>query len=69
MKTLSKRELDVVRLLTEGKTNRVISQELYISVHTVKAILEKVYEKLSVHSRVQVAVIYAKQKIFDEMNE
>ena len=65
MNRLTSREIDVVELLAEGKTNEQIAKQLYISIHTVKAILEKVYEKLAVHNRVQVAMIYAKEYLLN----
>ncbi len=58
MINLTEREVEVIKLLAEGKTNAQIGQILFISVHTVKSILEKLYVKTSCHSRVQV-VVYA----------
>lgn len=60
MKNLTKRELEVLSLLTKGLSNVEIAKELIISRHTVKAILEKVYDKLELHNRVLVAVYVAK---------
>ena len=60
MKKLTKREAEVLDLLIKGKTNKEIASSLYISTHTVKAILEKLYEKLNIHNRVQLAVYYLK---------
>lgn len=53
---LTGRETDVIKLLINGKTNFEISKELFISVHTVKSILEKIYEKTDCHNRVQIAI-------------
>ena len=50
------RETEVIKLLADGKTNSDIARKLYISVHTVKSILEKIYEKTNCHNRVQVVV-------------
>jgi DNA-binding NarL/FixJ family response regulator len=58
MQTLSNREFDVINLLIEGKTNSEIGKELFISTHTVKSVLEKIYEKFSIHNRVQLAIYY-----------
>jgi len=55
---ITKREEDVIKLLSEGKTNSEIGNELFISVHTVKTILEKIYEKIGCNNRVQ-TVVYA----------
>lgn len=48
---LTARELEVVRLAAEGKTNRQIAEELVLSDKTVKRHLENVFAKLGVSSR------------------
>ncbi|MGF1480416.1 MAG: response regulator [Cyanophyceae cyanobacterium] len=53
---LSKRELDVLRLVVEGKSNPEIAAELFLSISTVKTHLRSVMNKLSVDDRVQAAV-------------
>ncbi|MGA2416846.1 MAG: LuxR C-terminal-related transcriptional regulator [Candidatus Sulfotelmatobacter sp.] len=50
---LSKRELEVVRCLAEGLTNREIAERLALSQHTVKNYLFRVFDKLGVSSRVE----------------
>jgi two-component system, NarL family, nitrate/nitrite response regulator NarL len=50
---LSKRELEVVRCLAEGLTNREIAKRLELSQHTVKNHLFRVFEKLGVSSRIE----------------
>jgi len=55
---LSAREIDVVRCLTEGLTNREIAQRLKLTEHTVKNYLFRIFDKLGVSSRVEV-VLYA----------
>lgn len=57
---LSDRELEVLRLLVDHRTNLEIAQELFISVNTVKTHLKNVYGKLSVHGR-QEAVAEARE--------
>jgi DNA-binding NarL/FixJ family response regulator len=53
---LSERELDVLRLLIAGKTNREIARELILSVSTVKTHVEHLIAKLDVADRTQAAV-------------
>lgn len=48
---LSQRELDVLSLVSEGLSNAEIGQRLYISGHTVKTHLERIYSKLGVSGR------------------
>jgi LuxR family maltose regulon positive regulatory protein len=52
---LSKRELEVLRLTTEGLTNQEIAQALYVSINTVKTHLRNVYGKLGVANRREAA--------------
>jgi DNA-binding NarL/FixJ family response regulator len=49
--TLTKRELDIVRLVLEGKTNRDIATELNLSQHTVKNHLFRLFKKVGVSNR------------------
>jgi two-component system nitrate/nitrite response regulator NarL len=50
---LSKREMEVVRCLAEGMTNREIAERLGLSQHTIKNYLFRVFDKLGVSSRVE----------------
>jgi two-component system, NarL family, nitrate/nitrite response regulator NarL len=50
---LSKREMDVVRGLAEGLTNREIAERLKLSQHTIKNYLFRVYDKLGVSNRLE----------------
>jgi len=53
MKLLSKRELQVVRSLAEGLTNREIAEQLKLSPHTIKNYLFRIFDKLGVSSRIE----------------
>lgn len=53
---LTPRELDVVRALCEGATNRQIADQLHLSLSTVKGHLERITDKLKVSDRTQAAV-------------
>jgi DNA-binding NarL/FixJ family response regulator len=55
---LSAREIDVVRCVAEGLTNRQIAQRLKLTEHTVKNYLFRIFDKLELSSRVEV-VLYA----------
>ena len=53
---LTDRELEVLRLLAQGRTNREIARELLVSVGTVKAYVQRIIAKLEVSDRTQAAV-------------
>lgn len=53
---LTEREQEVLELLIEGASNQKISEQLYITVATVKAHLTSIFEKLNVSSRTQAIV-------------
>jgi DNA-binding NarL/FixJ family response regulator len=63
---LSPREKDVLKHLTDGKSNQQIALELGISAKTVEKYLYSLYEKLGVNSRVGAAVVQAKAMIDQE---
>lgn len=48
---LSEREIDVVKCLCRGDTNKEIAERLFISELTVKGHLKKIYQKMKVHNR------------------
>jgi DNA-binding NarL/FixJ family response regulator len=47
---LTRREIDVLRLLARGGTHCAIARQLCISVHTVSSHIKNAYRKLDVHS-------------------
>jgi two-component system, NarL family, response regulator LiaR len=53
---LSPRELDVLGLIAEGRSNKQIAEALSIGVATVKTHVEDILEKLSASDRTQAAV-------------
>ncbi|HVK40080.1 MAG TPA: LuxR C-terminal-related transcriptional regulator [Candidatus Kapabacteria bacterium] len=50
---LSEREVEVLKLISAGKSNSTIAQALFISVSTVKTHINNLYSKLGVESRTQ----------------
>ncbi|WP_449539236.1 EAL domain-containing protein [Ferdinandcohnia sp. Marseille-Q9671] len=56
---ISSREMDVFKLIVLGLSNKDISEELFISEHTVKNHITKILHKLNVTDRVQaIALVY-----------
>jgi DNA-binding NarL/FixJ family response regulator len=52
---MTKRERQVIGLIADGFTNKEIAQKLHLSTYTVKSHVHNILEKLSLHTRVQVA--------------
>jgi LuxR family maltose regulon positive regulatory protein len=50
---LSEREIDVLRLIAQGLTNKEIAAKLYLSLNTVKVHNRHIYAKLNASSRIQ----------------
>ncbi len=59
---LTKREEDIVSLVAKGYTNQEIAKKLYLSEHTVKNHLFRIFDKLNVSSRVEVALYSTKER-------
>ena len=60
---LTDRETEVLKLLVKGKSNTEIAKELIVSVHTAKAHVCSILQKLCVDDRVQAAVKAIKEGI------
>jgi DNA-binding NarL/FixJ family response regulator len=58
---LTARELEVLKLVARGMSNKDVADELYISENTVKNHVRNILEKLHLHSRME-AVMYAVRK-------
>ena len=58
---LTEREFEVLKHLVSGKSNTEIAQELIVSVHTAKAHVCSILQKMCVNDRVQAAVKAVKE--------
>ncbi|WP_168161464.1 helix-turn-helix transcriptional regulator [Oceanicola sp. S124] len=54
--TLTPRERQVLRLLADGRPNKVIARELSVSAHTVKLHIHRIMGKLGVSNRTEAAI-------------
>ncbi len=63
---LTEREQEVLKLLVKGKSNTEIASELIVSVHTAKAHVCSILQKLCVDDRVQAAVKAIKEGLVDD---
>jgi len=60
IEALTKRQLEVLRYLIEGKPNKIIAKNLNVSEHTVKAHLSAVFSVLGAHTRTEAVYKAAK---------
>ncbi|PPI02772.1 DNA-binding response regulator [Rathayibacter sp. AY1B7] len=65
LEALTEKELEVIRLLARGMSNREMAQELFVTESTVKARFVKVMEKLGVRDRVQILVSVIEHGLVD----
>ncbi|MBY6004031.1 response regulator transcription factor [Salipiger bermudensis] len=63
-KTLTKREMEVLKGLTEGKSNKEIARDLEITEPTIKLHVKTLYRKLDVNNRTQAAIVARDAGIF-----
>jgi two-component system response regulator DctR len=59
LSSLTEREVDVMQRVAAGKLNKVIAEELHVSVRTVEVHRARVYAKLGVRSAAEVATLLA----------
>ena len=59
---ISERELDIIRLIANGYSNKEIAAELFLSEGTVRNYLSSILDKLKLRDRTQVAVYYYQHK-------
>lgn len=60
---LSKRELEVLELMAQGLSNREISENLFVSLNTVKTHISRLFTKLNVKRRTQAIEMAKKSAI------
>ena len=59
---MTRREREVIELIGEGLSNKEIAQRLNIAAHTVKSHVRNVMEKLTLHTRLQIAAYSRRQE-------
>ena len=64
--TLSAQETEVLRLITLGRTNRQIAQELVVSLSSVKTYVQRIIKKLGVSDRTQASVRAVEMGVLSE---
>ena len=59
---INKRELEIIRLISRGYSNKEIASELYLGEGTVRNYLSSILDKLQLRDRTQVAIFYYQHK-------
>ncbi|MBN2878662.1 MAG: response regulator transcription factor [Clostridia bacterium] len=62
---LTERELEVYQLASKGLSNQEISEQLFVSVHTVKTHLQHIFTKLNINTKYQL-INFSKENEKDE---
>ena len=62
VEALTPSELRIVRLAAEGRTNREIAHELYVTLKTVEGHLSRAYTKLGIEGRAELPGVFEKEK-------
>ncbi len=62
---LTDRELEVLRLVAQGKSNREIAGDLFISENTVKNHVRNILEKLHLHTRMEAVMYAVREKLLE----
>jgi DNA-binding NarL/FixJ family response regulator len=62
---LTDRELEVLKLVAQGMSNREIAGQLFISENTVKNHVRNILEKLHLHSRMEAVVYAVREKLLE----
>ncbi|MBX2822828.1 MAG: response regulator transcription factor [Rhodothermaceae bacterium] len=65
---LSERETEILHGLVNGLTYKMLAEELFISIDTVRSHIKKLYEKLHVHSRSEAVAIAVNHGIRPDNN-
>jgi DNA-binding NarL/FixJ family response regulator len=66
---LTPRELEILRLVLAGKTNKAIAAEMYISAKTVEFHLDNIYSKLGLRTRMMAGIWAMQHGVLMETRE
>lgn len=66
---LSDREVEIVRLLAKGATNKKLARDLYIAENTVKVHIKNILQKLQLHNRQQIAAYAVKEGLVTDLDD
>jgi DNA-binding NarL/FixJ family response regulator len=66
---LTEREIEIVRLLAQGATNKEMAEKLFIAQNTVKVHLKNILEKLQLRNRQQLVAYAVQEGLVTEIKE
>jgi two-component system NarL family response regulator len=66
---MTKRERQVIELVSDGLTNKEIGQKLHLSPYTVKSHVHNILEKLAMHNRIEIAAYAHTDKGFKDLQD
>ena len=69
MKAVSRREMEVMALISESMTNEEIAEKLFLSAKTVKTHIRNIFEKTGIRNRVEAVLLYIRYKQEVEAHE
>ena len=62
MKAISRREKEILALVSESMTNEEIAQKLFLSAKTVKTHVRNIFEKTNIRNRTEAALLYTRYR-------
>lgn len=62
---ITPREQQILHLIAQGKSNKQISNEIFLSIETVKTHIKKIFHKLEVKNRLEAVAVARSRKIMD----
>ena len=62
---LTARELEVLKLVARGMSNKDVADQLFISENTVKNHVRNILEKLQIHSRMEAVMVAVREKLIE----
>jgi DNA-binding NarL/FixJ family response regulator len=66
---LTARELEILELLADGASGRVIAERLYLSFNTVRNHAQSILDKLAVHSRLEAVAVAVQEGIIERSRQ
>ena len=62
---LTEREVEVLRLIADGKSNREVATELVLSIRTVERHIFNIYAKINAHGRAAATAYAIRRQLID----